>query len=195
MLVTMLTGVGVSVGWAGTANDQLRTDVDEVFRILDDPTLKEPAHRSDRRAAIQNIIEATVDFREVARHALGRYWLERTPAEREEFIVLFTGLVERSYLSKLDLYAGDKLVYLGEHEEDDRTVVRTRVISSGPQGNESFVDFHMMRGVGDRWRVHDVVVDGASLTENYRTQFNTVLRRSSYSDLVKKIRSIAAEPK
>jgi len=195
MLVTMLTGVGVSIGWAGPANDQLRTEIDEVLRILDDPTLKEPARRSDRRAAIQNIVEATVDFREVARRALGRHWLERTQAEREEFIVLLTGLIERSYLSKLDLYAGDKLVYLGEHEEDGRAVVRTRVISSGGQGNESLVDFHMMRGVGDRWWVHDVVVDGASLTENYRTQFNTVLRRSSYSDLVEKIRAMAAEPK
>ena len=190
-LVVLLACLGVSTGWAGPSTDQLRSEVDAVLRTLDDATLKGPAHRQDRLVAVQKIMDTTIDYREAARRALGRHWAERTEAERAEFIGLFRNLVERSYLSKLDLYSGEKIVYLGEQAERDRSIVRTRVTSSG-QGNESVVDFHMAQD-GDRWWVHDVVVDGASLTDNYRTQFNAVIRRSSYPELVKKIKTMTTE--
>ena len=192
--VVMLVAVGASIGWAGAVGDQLRTDIDDVLRVLNEATLKEPTRLHDRRTTVLKILEATIDFREVARRALGRHWAERTAEEREEFIVLFSELVERSYLGKLDLYSGGQVVYLGEQEEGDLGLVRTRVISTG-QGNESLVDFYLMRQTGDRWRVYDVVIDGASLTGNYRTQFNAVIRRASYHDLVKKMKATANEQK
>ena len=43
----------------------------------------------------------------------------------------------------------------------------------------------------DRWGVVDVVLDGVSLAENYRTQFDAVIRRSSYQSLVARMKSKA----
>jgi phospholipid transport system substrate-binding protein len=181
-------------GWAGTATDQVRSRVDDVLKVLDDPAVKGAEHARERRVAVRRIMEAAIDVPAMAERALGRHWAERTDAERREFVILFTDLLDRAYLGKIDSYDGDQIAYIGEGVDGDRAVVQARVTSS-PQGNETLVDFRLMRAAGDGWRVDDVAIGGASLVENYRGQFNTVIRRSSYGELVKKIRSIVADQK
>lgn len=39
------------------------------------------------------------------------------------------------------------------------------------------------------WAVYDVSIEGISLIGNYRTQFNAVIQRSGYPDLVAKLRA------
>ena len=46
-----------------------------------------------------------------------------------EFVILFTGLLERSYLSEVDAYDGDPIAYIGERVGGDRTMVQTGVTS------------------------------------------------------------------
>ena len=193
LLVVLALTLATS-GWAGTATDQLRSRVDDVLKVLDDAAFKGAEHARARRVAVRRIMEAAIDVHEMAQRALGRHWTERTEAERREFVILFTDLLDRAYLGKIDAYDGDQISYIGEGVDGDRAVVQIRV-TSPPQGNETLVDFRLMHAAGDDWRVDDVVIDGASLVENYRGQFNTVIRRSSYGELVKKIRSIIADRK
>ena len=193
----LLVALGLTLaasGWAGPATDHVRSRVDDVLRVLDDAGFKGAEHARERRVAVRRILESAVDFREMTERALGRHWTGRTEAERHEFVGLFTDFLERSYLSKIDAYDGDRITYIGERVSGDLAVVQIRVTSS-PQGNETLVDFRLMRGGGDRWWVYDVAIDGGSLVDNYRGQFNTVIRRSSYGELVKKIRGIIADQK
>ena len=193
----LLVALGLTLaasGWAGPATDHVRSRVDDVLRVLDDAGFKGAEHARERRVTVRRILESAVDFREMTERALGRHWTERTEAERREFIGLFTDFLERSYLGKIDAYDGDRITYIGERVSGDLAVVQIRVTSS-PQGNETLVDFRLMRAGGDRWWVYDVAIDGASLVDNYRGQFNTVIRRSSYGELVKKIRGIIADQK
>jgi phospholipid transport system substrate-binding protein len=78
---------------AGGATDTLRPAIDQVYRVLDDPALKGPAHTPERRAALRGAIKGVIDFPGAARRALALHWRNRTEAERAEFVALFTDLV------------------------------------------------------------------------------------------------------
>src|SRR2546429_1062020 len=63
---------------------------------------------------------------------------------------------------------------------------RTRIVSK--QGTEIPVDYRMFERDG-RWRAFDVNIEGVSLVSNYRSQFNAIVVRSSYADLVTKLKA------
>jgi phospholipid transport system substrate-binding protein len=104
--------------------------------------------------------------------------------ERQEFITLFTNLLERSYAGKIDLYDGEIVIFIGEAVEDNYARVDTKIISK--RGEEYSIDYKLLRTNGD-WRIYDVVVEHISLVNNYRSQFNRVIANSSYKNLIKKI--------
>ena len=109
----------------------------------------------------------------------------RTTVPRQEFIRLFGDLLEYSYVSKIEVYSGEKVLYVGELLDGDLATVRTRIITK--QGTEIPVDYRLARQ-GDQWRAYDVLIEGVSLVANYRAQFNAVIQRTSYADLVKTLR-------
>jgi phospholipid transport system substrate-binding protein len=170
---------------AGSPTEQLRARIEEVVKVLEEPQRKSEAKARERQATVRGIAEEIFDFAETAKRSLGRHWQARSPAEREEFVRLFADLLERAYLSKIELYNGENIVYLGESIEGDVATVRTKILTR--QGVEIPVDYRMLRK-GDRWLVYDVIIEGVSLVANYRTQFNKIIQTSSYQELVKKMR-------
>jgi phospholipid transport system substrate-binding protein len=177
----VLTSVGTA--WAGVPTDQLRGRIDRVLRVLEDPTLKQDGRAADRRAAIRTIAQEIFDFRELSQRALARHWQARTAAERDEFVRLFADLLERSYIGKIEMFSGgDRIQYTGEALDGDQlAVVRTRIVTKN--GTEIPVDYRLHQ-VADRWLVYDVAIEGVSLVANYRAQFNKIIQRSSFQQLI-----------
>jgi phospholipid transport system substrate-binding protein len=178
------------VASAGVPTDQLKTQIDRVIKTLEDPELRKDTKAQNRRATVRKIAEDIFDFGETAKRSLGRHWAARTPAEREEFTQLFADLLERSYLSKIELYGGEKIQFAGDSVEGDTATVKTRIMTKG--GSEVPIDYKMLKK-GDRWLVYDVVIEGVSLISNYRTQFNKIIQTSSYPELVKKLKTKQGE--
>ena len=173
-------------GWAGQPTDQLRTEIDRVLKVLDDPELKKEGRARERRAEVRRIANDIFDFEETARRSLARHWAPRTPAERDEFVQLFADLLERSYISKIELFNGERIQFVGDTPDGDQAIVRTKILTK--QGTEVPVDYRMLKK-GDRWLVYDVIIEGVSLVANYRTQFNKIIQTSSYQELVKKMKT------
>jgi phospholipid transport system substrate-binding protein len=115
-----------------------------------------------------------------------RHWAQRAPKEREEFSQLFADLIERSYVSKIELYSGERIVYAGETAEGDQATVRTKLVTKS--NTEVPIDYRMLKE-GDRWRTYDVVIEGVSLVGNYRTQFNRIIQQSGFDELMKKLKT------
>jgi phospholipid transport system substrate-binding protein len=171
---------------AGAPTEQLRTQIDRVIKTLEDPELLKEHRAVERRKAVRKIAEEIFDFPETAKRSLGRHWAARTPAERDEFVKLFADLMERSYISKIELYGGEKIGFSGDTVEGDIATVKSRIVTKG--GSEIPIDYRMLRK-GDRWLVYDVSIEGVSLVANYRTQFNKIIQTSSYQELVKKLKT------
>ena len=187
MLTAAMMTLGASaLAWAGPPTDQLREYTNAVQKVLDDPALKTAERRQERRAAVRKIANETFDVAETARRALGPHWQQRTPAEREEFTQLFADLLERTYISKIDLYGGEKLQYTSEQLDGDRAVVRGKVLTK--QGTEVPVEARMLKN-GDRWLIYDVAIENISLVSNYRAQFDRIIRTSSFGELVNRLKT------
>jgi phospholipid transport system substrate-binding protein len=171
---------------AGAPTDQLRSEIDRAVKILDDPELKKDGRQRDRRTAVRQVANDIFDFSETAKRSLARHWTPRTQAEKDEFVGLFTDLLERSYISKIELYGGEKVQFVGESIEGEGAVVRTKLVTK--QGTEIPIDYRMLKR-GDKWLVYDVVIEGVSLISNYRTQFNKIITTSSFQELMKKMKT------
>ena len=181
--LAVITAVPVT---AGVPTDQLRGAVDRVLRTLDDPSLKGADKVADRRVAVRKIANEIFDFGEIAKRSMARHWQPLTEPQRVEFVGLFADLLERSYISKIETYGGEKIQYTGERTDGEYATVSTRIITKN--GTEVPVDYRMTKR-GDRWLVYDVSIEGVSLVSSYRTQFNKIIQTSSYNELVSKLKN------
>jgi phospholipid transport system substrate-binding protein len=190
-LISLFTLCSVHGAWAGSPTDDLREGVDRVVKILRDPELKGDKHIEQRRAAIAVVAGELFDFGEMARRSLGQHWDRRTPAERKEFVRLFTVLIQRSYVSKVDQQdAAGRMTYRGETMDADHAVVQTTIALNN--GSVMPLDYRMHKP-RTHWQVYDLGLDGISLVANYRAQFNKIIRTSSYEALVARLKSNQAE--
>ena len=189
-LVGLLAIIALALGlaqpaWAATPTETLKAYSDVVLKILEDPALRAPERKSERRAAVRKVAEEIFDLSETAKRALGPHWNQRTPAEREEFTQLFAELLESTYISRIDEYGGERIRYTGEKIDGDTAVVQSRVLTK--KGGEAPVEARLLRR-GDKWLVYDVTIEGVSLINNYRTQFDRIIRTSSFPELVKRLK-------
>jgi len=171
-------------GTAGPAGDQLRARLDRVVGVLEDRALR--TQPDVRRAALRGVATEIFDFTEITRRALGRHWQAATPAEWEELVRLFTGLLERAYVGRVERFDGERIAIAGESIDGEWATVRTRLVSRG--GGELAVDYRL-HPVGERWLAYDVSVEGVSLVASYRTQFDAIIRTSSTQGLVQRLRA------
>jgi len=171
-------------GIAGPATDQVKGTVDQVLKILADPALKGEKKLRERRAKIRQVVLQRFGFTEMSKRSLGRYWSERTPEERTEFVRLYTDLLERAYIDRVDGYTGEQVVYLGELVDGDYSEVKSKIVT---KRNQEIPILYRLQKTNANWEVYDVIVEGVSLVNNYRTQFSKIIRTSSYQVLVKKM--------
>ena len=100
---------------------------------------------------------------------------------------LFADLLERSYIVQIEAYSGgEKIQYLGEVLDAPLAVVHTKITTK--QGTDVPVDYRLHQ-IGNRWLIYDVSIEGISLVSNYRSQFDRVIRNSSYKQLAEKLRT------
>lgn len=191
MIILLATGVWLSVAGhvrAGEPLELIKNATDRALAVLKDPKLKSPDKKSQRIERLKEIINPIFDYDEMARRALGTHWRRRTPAEQEEYLRLFRLFIEKVYADKIDLYAGERIVVGREAIDGDYAEVDAKVIND--KGEESPVTFRLRRSNG-QWRVYDAVVENVSVVQNYRSQFDRVISKSSYNELKKLLKEKA----
>ncbi|MCS6291485.1 MAG: ABC transporter substrate-binding protein [Nitrospira sp.] len=162
----------------------VRATLTEVFRILDDPKLKDPDKLMPRRRMLEQVIGERFDYAEMSKRALAANWTPLTNDQRAEFVELFKAFLSDRYAGKIEGYSGERTEYLSERLEGQYAEVRTRLISSK---TEIPMDYRMINKAG-RWYAYDIIADGVSLVKNYRSQFDKIIHSDSYDELVKRLR-------
>ena len=190
VILVLLLGLSPAPARAGGATDQIRGAIDRTIGILQDPALAAKGKKAERRDLLRKEIAPVFDFEEMSKRSLGSNWRDRTPEERDKFVVLFRELLENSYLGKIESYRGEVIRYGKEIVDGPYAQVETRVVTTS--GQEIPV-YYRMRADGGRYRIYDVVIEGISLVNNYRSQFNSILQKSSFAELMEKLRSTIRE--
>lgn len=141
------------------------------------------------RAKLKGIVGEAFDYEELARQSLGKYWAERTPAERKEFIDLYRQLIEKSYADPKLYRKVEKITYDGAEATGTTAAVKTTVQY---KGEKSAIKYALLRS-GEKWLIADMVIDDVSVVRNNRQNFYREIARSSYAGLVAKIKKKLAE--
>src|SRR5262245_4272917 len=181
LAVLLAVALGLApVAQAAEPTEQLRTDINQVYKILQTPN---PSAAAQREAAA--ILDGMFDWRQMSESALRRHWAQRTPEEQEQFMRLFADLFRRAYLSRIHVIDASKFQYLGDSVRGNEGLVRMKIFTNRGSGID--VDYNVYLDDRGRWRVRDVRVEQISLVDNYRTQFDSIIAKSSYAELVKRL--------
>ena len=181
--------------WAdlGKVTESLKGTLNKIINVLNDPALKAPDKKDERKDILMKLIKERFDEQEFARRALGSHWQERTEEEKKEFVETFSGLLERTYLDKIDSYlakAGtfsEKNVrYLKETTKGKYVILSTQIITSD---NAEIPVLYLFKNKQGNWLACDVAIEGVSIAKNYRAQFKEILANSSFAVLIDKLKS------
>ena len=181
-----LSAIGLAM--AGEPTDLIRQTTDQVLKILEDPQFQAPDRQAEKQERLHKLADQVFDWQEIARRALAVHWRQRTPQEQQEFVGLFKDLVETTYLNRLESAVQEKreIQYVAEQVDKSRAVVKTNVVT---RRNQQVPIDYVLHQVDGRWLIYDVLVEGISLVNNYRSQFNRIITSSSYNELVQKMKT------
>jgi len=185
-ILSLLLIVEIAVpALAANPMEEIKQTTDKILSIVTNPALKAPLKTAEREKLIRQAVDERFNWEEMARRSLATHWAKRTPEEKKEFIRLYADLLERTYMKKVEDYSGEKVLYEGEIKEGDYATVKVKIVTK--KNKDIPVEYRLMKN-GDSWFIYDVSIEGVSLVNNYRTQFNSIISQSSYENLVKKLR-------
>lgn len=169
---------------AGVPTEQLRQTADQVLQVLQDSRAKATGNTSQRRAQLRQILATRFDFTEMAKRSLGANWQKGSATEQQQFVELFTDLLESSYIGQIEGYSGEKIIYGREAVDQNHADVQTKIVT---KKNEQISVNYKLKADGGDWKVYDVVIENVSLVNNFRTQFNRVLANGSFAQLISQL--------
>jgi phospholipid transport system substrate-binding protein len=185
LTAALLLGLTATVAAALTPTETVKSRVDEALQSLS-PKANPGADAAERRRAdIRRAADTLFDFPDMSKRALGRHWTDRTAAEREEFTRLFTDLIARTYIGKIDRYAGESIAYVGERVDGDEASVRSQVVTA--KGSQIPVEYRLHRA-NNVWSAYDVLIENVSLVGTYRSQFDRIIKAESFANLLRRLR-------
>lgn len=177
--------LSATTAMAGLPTDQIKSTVDKALQVLRDPKLKPQTKVTERRQQLKQVLFTRFDFTEMAKRSLGANWRRRTPQEQDEFVRLFTEVLEHAYAEIIETYLDGKLVFLNEKIDGSFADIASKIIANN--GEEYSISYRAQL-VGNEWKVYDVVAENISLVNNYRSQFSRVIAKDSYEELVRRLK-------
>ena len=171
-----------AVAGADSPTEQVRITVDKVLTIVRRPNPKSKAQMEAQRAQLAEVISPRFDFPEMAKRSLGRHWAGRTAEEQREFVEVLASLLRRSYADNIEAYTGQIVLYTREREDRNYAEVDTKIVI---ENRPPFAINYKLHSVDKEWKVYDLIIDDISVVNNYRSQFDRVIAKTSYADLVR----------
>ncbi len=171
--------------YGATPMEGVKDTTDKIIAFVTDPALKAPEKKEEKDRLIRAAVDERFDWEEMSKRTLARHWAARTAEEKKEFVRLFSKLLERTYLDKVEDYSGEKVLYLNEVVDGKYATVSVKIVTK--KDTEISV-LYRLKNDEDKWLVYDIVIEGVSLINNYRKQFNSIIVRNSYKELVDKLR-------
>jgi len=185
LLLTLITGIALAFALTSFAEDSptdgVRTSVDTILAILKNEQL----NKEEKRAQMSDVVIKRFDFRAMSQRTLATNWKKTTDEEKQQFVDLFSQLIENSYIGKLELYTDEKVEYPGEKVSGRKAVVETMIITTS---TDIPVDYKLYRK-GDQWLVYDVIIEGVSLISNYRSSYQEIMKKEGFDGLLAKMQA------
>ena len=176
---------------AGELTEQIRQTTDKIISVLNDPCMKGPDKKEEKINLIRELVYTLFDREGVSRRVLARQWRKLNDQEKKDFIFLFSKLLEQTYMDRIDNYSGQQVAYIGEKIDGKYGILKTKILS---KNDKDIIVFYKAIKKNSKWLIYDVSVEGVSLVNNYRTQFQSIIMQSSYDNLIKTLKAKVNKP-
>ena len=161
----------------GSVEELLRNRIDTVILLLQNKDLEQ----QEKNKKINEIVMPMFDFSLMAKLSLGeKYWPGLSEKKKEEFKGHFVKRLKASYLEKLSLYTDEKIVYKAPINVRNKIHIPTDLISKGNKISMLYKLYKAKSG----WKIYDIEIQGVSIIQTYRSQFDQVLRKGTFNDLL-----------
>jgi phospholipid transport system substrate-binding protein len=177
----------VVVSAEGSAIDAVRSSVEAILDLLKQGDMDKAA----RRSAMEVIIDKRFDFRAMSQRTLATNWKKASDAEKQEFTDLFSQLIQSSYVGKLEAYTNETVEYVAEKAKGRKAVVETLIKTASA---DIPLNYKMYSKDGN-WLVYDVIIEGVSLISNYRSSYQTIVKKEGFDGLMAKMKAKIEELK
>ena len=162
------------------AEEFIKSKLDAVFSVLQKKDLSQQAKNSE----VEKIVTPMFDFELMGKLSLGKkYWPDLSPEQREKFTELFVERLRQSYLDKLKAYTDEKIIYESPVDVKTKVHVPTQLISKG----KKISMLYKLYSSNNSWKIYDVEIEGVSIIRSYRSQFNEILQKGTFEDLLQKM--------
>jgi len=178
-LMLMLSAVMAMPGAAAADSaptDLVRTAVNAILVIVKNQELD----KAVKRDRMREVIDANFDFRAMSQSTLATNWKKASKDEQQQFVKLFSRLIQNSYIGKVEAYTNEEVTYPAEKVKGKRAVVDTLIITS----TEPISVNYKLYLKKDQWRVYDVIIEGVSLISNYRNTYQEIMKKEGLSGLL-----------
>jgi len=190
ILFGFMMTLAISAVAIDNATESVRMSVDSIIGILKDTGLDQPS----KREKIRVVIAERFDFRAMSQRTLATNWRKASKEEQQQFIELFSQLIQNTYIGRVEAYTNEEVKYPGEKITKDRAVVDTLIITSSAEIPVTYKLYLK----DDRWLVYDVNIEGVSLISNYRNSYQEIVKREGFAGLLakmeEKVKEITSQP-
>lgn len=161
--------------------------LNEVMAIQNDPALEGPTHEKTRGEAIRRVIQKNFDFPYMAQDSLGAAYGRLSAGQRQEFLKVFSALFQESYTNMVLKFLKRETVEYGQETQEDGG--RARVKTTLVRLNDTIPVEYLLHQKGGGWLLYDVIVDGVSILDKYKSGFAREIQARSFESLMQKMRT------
>lgn len=190
--MTLLKNILTCLGLVATLSLASAAPIDDAEKSLHSTIncvlecLKNGDSKETKRQEIMTTITTAFDFPLMSKLSLGkRSYSKLTEDEKAQYTDLYISQLQNSYLDKLELYSDEKIEFEKAYMEKKRIVIPTKVISGA---DVITMNYKMYKSKKGAWKVFDVVIEGISVISTYRSQYTSILKDGSVSDLFAKMK-------
>jgi phospholipid transport system substrate-binding protein len=182
MLAFAMTLAAVNIASADISpTDSIRGSVDGILTILQNKELDQTTRRKEMR----KVINERFDFHAMSQSTLATNWKKASKEQQEEFVTLFSQLIENTYIGRVEAYTDEKVDYPGEKVKGNKAVVATLILTASA---DIPIDYKVYQKKNGEWWVYDVIIEGISLISNYRSSYQDIVSKEGLDGLLAKMR-------
>lgn len=156
--------------------DRVRSAVTDILKVLKNENL----NRDQRWAEVGRVVDSGFDFRSMSQSILATNWRTATVEEKRQFVEFFSQYLEATYREKIEAYTNQRIDYVNESIRGDRAVVDTLILTDSTQIPVTY----KLKLNEDGWFAYDVVIEGVSLVNNYRSTFAAIIKSEGMGGLL-----------
>ena len=176
----------VPIIYAGDVED-INSMVKRKVAVIFDLLGKQDIEKNERNEKIVGELNEIMDFKLAAYLSLGKHWKKISKTQKKEFVETFQQYINNYIVEKIDLYTNQK-IDIGDSKivKKGRAELEIGILSGGETLQ---VNFKLRKNKKKEWRVYDVDIEGVSLITTFRSQFSGVLKKSSFEELLEKLKN------